>query len=359
MNTRAGHPNSVTNQAATSASHLGLAKVLNPLRVPPEADHFGDPQHSVERWNETTFFEAWSPETGVGVFLHMGRYPKDLDLWWCQAITYLPDGQLTSDVHWGRNPGAGANTGNLRIDIPEPLHRWTIRYDGAGELSDSQQLIRGLSGAGVHIPVCWHLEAEAAAPVWNLRPAPDGTMPDFAQSSHSQQAFRVRGTVTVDGLEYPLDGIGCNDHSRGARDLTHFAADQWVVAVMPGYAFHVINVWKADDAPVLTTGAWFDEQGYRAVSARGRPGIDIDSGPTEFELIIDDAEVRRFEIEVLHGCTICVTQAHDNLNGVGWHLPGDTVLLRESPIRIRDDDGRIGYGHLERATRLDRARRPT
>lgn len=41
-----------------------------------------------------------------------------------------------------------------------------------------------------------------------------------------------------------------------------------------------------------------------------------------------------------------------------WHLTGDTVLLSESPIRIRDDDGRIGYGHLERATRLDRARRP-
>ncbi|ORW23270.1 hypothetical protein AWC19_11980 [Mycobacterium palustre] len=342
-----------------STSHLGLAEVSNPLRVPPDADHFGDPRHDVVRWNETTFFEAWSPETGVGVFLHMGRYPKDLDLWWCQAITYLPDGKVTSDVHWGRNPGAGADTGNLGIEVTDPLRRWVIRYDGAGELTESHRLTRGLSGAGIHIPVRWRLDADAAGPAWNLRPPPDGQMPDFAQSSHSQQTYRVKGAVTVNGVEYGLDGIGCNDHSRGVRDLTHFAGDQWVVAVMPGYTFHVINVWNADDEPILTTGAWFDERGYRDVTAHRHPDYDISGKPSKFELLVNDAgEVRRFGVEVLHGCTICVTQAHDNLNGVGWDLPGDTVVLGESPIRIRDDSGRIGYGHLERAIRLDRARRP-
>jgi hypothetical protein len=79
---------------------LGFTTPPNPLGVPRDADHFGDPQHDVPHWNETTFFEAWSPDTGVGVFVHLGRYPGDLDLWWCQAITYLPEGHLTSDISW-------------------------------------------------------------------------------------------------------------------------------------------------------------------------------------------------------------------------------------------------------------------
>jgi hypothetical protein len=343
----------------TSGAHLGLADWSNPLEVPPEADYFDDPQHGVPRWNETTFFEAWSPETGIGVFLHMGRYPADLDLWWCQAITYLPGGVLTSEVHWGRNPGDGARTANLSIDVRDPLRHWALHYDGAGELTDSARLVRELSGAGVRVPVRWELEATAASPVWNLRPAADGTMPDFAQSSHSQQAYLVHGAVTVDGREHRFEGVGCNDHSRGARDLTHFGGDQWVVAVMPGYTFHAINVWRANDEPVLTAGAWFDAHGHRSVTARRHNEHEITGEPRTFELVVDDAATERhFKIEVLHGCKICVTQQHDNLNGIAWHLPGDTVLLGESPIRVRDQQGRIGFGHLERAMRLDRAREP-
>ncbi|TAM68128.1 hypothetical protein [Mycobacterium sp.] len=342
-----------------TTTQLGVIQVTDLPDVPPAADYFGDPQYDVPHWNETTFFEAWSPRTGIGVFLHMGRYPKDLDLRWCQAITYLPGGAVTSDVHWGRNTDAGARTANLSIDVRDPLQHWTIRYDGAGELSSSGQLVQGLSGAGVQVPVRWHLEAVAAAPPWNLRPAAGGAMPDFAQSSHSQQAYRVNGTVAVNGTEHQLDGIGCNDHSRGARDLTHFAGDQWVVGVMPGYVLHVINVWRADEQPVLTTGAWFDTDGQRTVTAHRHSDHDIAGAPSEFPLIVDDGGVeRRFAIEVLHGCTLSVTQQHDNLNGVGWQLPGDTVLLSESPIRLRDERGQLGYGHLERALRLNRATRP-
>lgn len=338
---------------------LGLEPVTNPLDVPPTADHFGDPQHDVPRWNETTFFEAWSPASGVGVFLHMGRHPTDLDLWWCQAITYLPDGKLTSDVNWGRNGDAGARTGNVTLDVVEPLQRLKLRYEGAGEVSDSDQMVRSLSGGGVRLPVRWDLEAQAIGPIWNLQPSAGVPMPDFARSSHSQQTFRVTGTITVDGVDHRVAGIGCNDHSRGSRDLTHFAGDQWVVGIMPGYTFHVINVWKQDQTPVLTVGAWFDDRGYRSVTARRHAVHTISNEPKAFDLVIDDRGTERvFALEVLHGCTISVTQQHDNLNGVGWDLPGDTVVLNESPVRITADTGDVGYGHLERSLRLDQAARP-
>lgn len=340
-------------------SGLGLAQVSNPLAVQAEADLFNDPQHGVARWNETIFFGAFSPGSDVGVLVHMGRYPGDLDLWWCQAITYLPGGALTSDVSWGRNPGDGARTGNLSIDVAEPLEHWVLRYDGAGERTDNGRLVRELSGAGARVPVRWDLDAHAAGPIWNLKPPPDGAMPDFAQTSHSQQTFHVTGTITVGGVDHAVDGWGCNDHSRGPRDITHFAGDQWVVAVMPGYTFHVIEVWKADQQSVLSTGVWFDEQGHRPVTARRHREHAITGEPRAFDLVVDDAGTERvFGIEVVHGCTLSVTQHHDNLNGVDWNLPGDTVLLGETPIRITDSEGLVGYGHLERGVRLDQASRP-
>jgi hypothetical protein len=338
---------------------LGLRPALNPLGVPAEADHFGDPQHGVPRWNETAFFEAWSPSTGAGVFVHLGRWPGDLDLWWCQAITYLPDGQLTADLSFGRSSEAGARTGNVAIDVVEPLEHWRVHYDGAGELTDRARMADALTGGGVRVPVVWDLDARAAGPAWNLRPPADGVMPDFAQTSHSQQTFRVTGTITVDGVTHAVDGIGCNDHSRGARDLTHFAGDQWLVGVLPGATFHVINVWKADQAEVLTTGIWFDARGHRPVRARRHAAHLVPGEPAVVELVIEDSgHERRLTVEVLHGCAICVTQGHDNLNGVGWDLPGDTIVLDESPVRITDHQtGSVGYGHLERGVRIDQARR--
>ena len=342
----------------SAVSGLGFEPVINPLDVPPAADWFGSPQYDVPRWNETTFFEAWSPGSEVGVFIHMGRYPGDLDLWWCQAITYLPGGQLTSDVSWGRTTEPGARTGNLSVDVVKPLERWDVRYDGAGELTDSDQLLRGLSGAGLRVPVRWDLEAQAIGSIWNLRPSDDGAMPDFARGSHSQQTFRVTGSITVAGVDHPVDGVGCNDHSRGVRDLTHFAGDQWVVGIMPGYTFHVLNVWREDQAPLLTTGAWFDARGYRAVTARRHPAHTLDNEPRVFDLVIEDEDTERvFNVEVVHGCSISVTQHHDNLNGMGWDLPGDTVLVNESPARITDAEGEVGYGHLERSMWVDRALR--
>ena len=217
-------------------------------------------------------------------------------------------------------------------------------------------MVRSLSGGGVRLPVRWDLEAQAIGPIWNLQPSAGVPMPDFARSSHSQQTFRVTGTITVDGVDHRVAGIGCNDHSRGSRDLTHFAGDQWVVGIMPGYTFHVINGWKQDQTPVLTVGAWFDDRGYRSVTARRHAVHTISNEPKAFDLVIDDRGTERvFALEVLHGCTISLTQQHDNLNGVGWDLPGDTVVLNESPVRITADTGDVGYGHLERSLRLDQA----
>jgi alpha-D-ribose 1-methylphosphonate 5-triphosphate synthase subunit PhnG len=107
---------------------------------------------------------------------------------------------------------------------------------------------------------------------------------------------------------------------------------------------------------LVTTGAWFDSGGQRLVTAeRDRSHIPADA-PKGFRLLVDDnGRSRAFEIEVVHGCAVSVTQAHDNLNGTAWKLNADTILLSETPVRITDEDGNVGYGHLERAVQLGQA----
>lgn len=96
----------------------------------------------------------------------------------------------------------------------------------------------------------------------------------------------------------------------------------------------------------------------RRVTARRHPAHTTNNEPSVFDLVIgDEATERVFTLEVLHGCSVSVTQVHDNLNGLGWDLPRDTILLNESPVRITAATGEVGYGHLERSMRLDHALR--
>ena len=72
----------------------------NPFNVRPE-DYFLQPvAHDIPHWSETMYFHVWNPVQDVGVFVHVGRWPADLDLWWAQVIAMLPDGELLVDRSW-------------------------------------------------------------------------------------------------------------------------------------------------------------------------------------------------------------------------------------------------------------------
>jgi hypothetical protein len=68
----------------------------------------------------------------------------------------------------------------------------------------------------------WELATEAAGPVWDMYTAlgrQSRGSQDWASGTHTQQVPRVRGTLTVDGVEYRLDGTGANHHSSGTLGI--------------------------------------------------------------------------------------------------------------------------------------------
>jgi hypothetical protein len=63
-----------------------------------------EPRRDVPQWSETRWNGCWNPDAGVGLYMHMGRFRKDLDMWWAQTVAYLPEGRLAVDRSWGRAP---------------------------------------------------------------------------------------------------------------------------------------------------------------------------------------------------------------------------------------------------------------
>ena len=54
-------------------------------------------RRDVPMWSETRWNGGWNADQGVGLYLHMGRFRKDLDLWWIQTVAYLPGDELEKD----------------------------------------------------------------------------------------------------------------------------------------------------------------------------------------------------------------------------------------------------------------------
>src|SRR6201988_3313205 len=169
----------------------------NPFAVAPEVDLPHPVPHDVPGWGETMYFHVWSPQQGVGVFVHTGRWPGDLDLWWAQVIAMLPDGELLVDRSWGRAvDDRGPATGNLRVTCTTPLRGWRLAFDGAGAVCDLATMATRPGGAGPARAFSFDLELQAVAPVWDMHGALGIEGLSWA-SFHHTQGFRATGRLTV------------------------------------------------------------------------------------------------------------------------------------------------------------------
>ncbi|MDT7587336.1 MAG: hypothetical protein QOE32_4886 [Pseudonocardiales bacterium] len=342
----------------TTATTLGVepARIGNPHRVPERLDQVLPVRRDVPGYGETCFLTTWNPTDGVGLFLHAGRCPQDVDLWWAQSLAYLPGGKIAVDRSWGRSRDGGAiQTGNFTIRMDNPLKGWTSTFDGAGEITTAATMVTRPSGAGPARPMRWELATEAAGPVWDMYTAlgrqSNGSQ-DWASGTHTQQVLRVRGTLTVDGVEYRLDGTGANDHSSGTRDLRNFGSHHFLIGGFPGRALHSMSIFGMDGAVLLDSGSEFGEgEDTEPVTLTDVPPLaGLDATPLDFEATLNYADGTKtaVRLEVLHTAPISINTDNDNINGVDWDSP-DTLFLSESRVRMTLPDGTVGFAHLERS----------
>lgn len=356
----------------TQTHDLALAepRVLdgaNPFEVDPQSDFLADPLHDVPSWSETMFFLVWSPDAGVGVWIHAGVVPTDKTMWWAQTFAMLPGGVVLVDRSFGRPPDrSGPSTGNLEIAQTEPGRRWLLRFDGAGELSSTDALASRPGGAGVAVPFRFEFELEPVVPIYDMHAALGRHDLDWG-GVHFEQGLRATGHIRALGREWRVDGAAIRDHSRGARDFTHFGGHVWNYTVWPqcNRALCVFNMWRPQSNSVATSVVMIMDEGRTEICSDFRITGSTEPGgqPRDLELSILRPDGSQLDLagEVVHNVTMTYAVPNHNLNG-NWGDPayglGDPIVADESVVAWRWPDGEIGIGNFERGFRPSILPRP-
>jgi hypothetical protein len=310
----------------------------------------------ISGWSETRWVGAWSPESDTGLWLHAGRCRQDLDLWWVQTNVYLPGDRLIVSRSWCR---AGQDNlvlaGNARLRADEEFKRFSLTCDGAGEATTTAELTEKPRGAGIAVPLRLELSGEAVAPPFDPFGGHGGGE-DWA-SRHMQQLYATTGTLCVEGRQLSLDGVGYIDHSSGPRSFADFGSHVFVNAVLPGSGIYAMTLRNLANEEVMVTGMVFAGRTESRVITMDMPYFgDLSGGPHQFVLALEcaDGQMSSFDVEILHTLPVTMTDDNDNLNGIGWELTDDTLLLTECAARFTGADGTVGYGHIERSIRRNR-----
>jgi hypothetical protein len=300
------------------------------------------------------YFHVWSPEAAAGVFIHIGRWPADLELWYGQVIALLPDGTLLADRSWGRSDdGRGPATGNVTVRCLEPLRRWRLAFDGAGEPTSLVRLAREPVGSGRAAAFGFEVELDAAGPIWDMSSSNGRDGVEWGSVHHVQGHF-ARGFMWSEGRRWSLDGVAVRDHSSGPRDVTDVGGCHHFAWVFPSSG-RVVNgtvAWRRDGSVNLR--AYAEQQDGECVL-----GDDIKVtgladlatlAPRDPSVVLtgSDGRSQTFTTEVLHGYVLTMLEPNLNINGAAHTESEDPLFVTQSTVRVTAPDGEVGFGILER-----------
>ena len=347
---------------ASTTSRLGIPadRIGNPHQVDPGADTVLGPRHDIPDYGETAFISCWDDTSNAGLYLHIGRCPQDIELFWAQVLVYLPDQTVAVDRSFGRASDADTfDAGNLQVRFNGGNRGWSVAFDGAAQHSSPDHLARHFVGAGPARPLSFRIELRPAGPIWDLYAArrisdgaPQAATQDWAQGTHTQQALHHTGTLTYDGVTYPLNGMGANDHSSGPRHLHDIGGDLLLIAAWPDRVLHYTHTLRADGTVALDAASLIGPDNHHETVRVQLPYLESTLGePTRFDIRVTDTSGRDTVIaaEVRATASLTLTDHNDNLNGVDPE--SNDLILNESRLRLTLPDGTRGAAYLERGRR--------
>jgi hypothetical protein len=309
------------------------------------------PRHGEPLWSETRWVACWNPEAGVGIWVHAGRFPDDLDMWWKQTVAYLPDGQVCVDRSWGRNStDAGLKSGPLDLEIVE--NGWRCGFDGVGQIASASDLARAPRGSSAPVrSMWWEVTAAASASEWDMYAGRENES-SIVGDTHVEQGYRTTGTLRVGGREFGLDGIGFKDHSSGIRRIGRWRSHCFMLIVADGWTAHLIALDDPQGNPAAPWGTYFDDSGQHPVTTYDLDRVRcLDGGPVKNDVVFETANGVRHEFvaELAHCFPATITAGNDNFNGIDWDLPEDTVAFFSGMGRLSWPDGTQAHCYFERS----------
>lgn len=243
------------------------------LRELTQADELTVPIQEIDFWSENYCFDAYDAENELGLWLHMGRWSKQPDLWREQTKIYLPDGTL---LLWkaigGRGESDGPSSATLRFACPGP-GQWVLSFDGACRRVDLDRLKAGPLPDGPWSRLTAEFRFDSVQPVWDLDADADH---QIWCTSHYEQPGRVNGSIVVDGETFTLDNASAyRDHSRGPRNMKGMRRHVWIHGQTDGNEAFGLFYMEVMGQPGLSRAFWTPGDGtIEEVEVLGPPYSD-------------------------------------------------------------------------------------
>lgn len=202
------------------------------IRLEPQDEFTHDPGDA-ENYNESMYFNAFDLNKRFGGWFRLGNRPNQ-NYAEMSVCLYLPDGRV---AFMFQRPtiehNDEMNAGGMRIEVVEPFKTLKVIYDGKALLMDDALQMATPKEAfknNPRVPCTVELTYTGESPMYGGETVNEDGTPleidpekSFAKA-HYEQHCSVKGTITVDGETFELDGLGLRDKSWGPR---HWQAIEW------------------------------------------------------------------------------------------------------------------------------------
>jgi hypothetical protein len=322
---------------------LDLLQQETPLKPPfPE----------LPNWSENFCLSTYDPKSGIGLWLHLGRWRRDLNVWRETVVVTWPDGTVSGYRAFGNARAAETGPGgpNFAIRVERPNHRLNYSFLGGVQRVPSEVLKAGLQTDGARHLLGFELTFDSEADIWDLHKV--GTSQKFLGTGHIEQVGRVRGQISFDGQVFDYDSMGNRDHSMGPRDTPTLGTHQWLQGYFENDVRFLVYdaVIRGNAAPVFCEAVIYE-------------GDTLYEGRLEYPWrLADAADAQKdfgFKIHYENGTADIRTAGIQNTAYLSFTAPNDHYIgvfqggtppltLLEQPTAYTLNGDIKGFGWLER-----------
>jgi hypothetical protein len=316
------------------------------------------PLPQVEHWSENFCLASFDPRLGIGLWLHIGRWRKDLELWRETVVVTWPDGSVTGYRAFGnaRSSDQGPGGANFAIrlletgGVEDPRRSFSYSFLGGVQRTVSAAMRAGLLLDGPRHRLSLELSFLSRSDIWDLHRI--GGSQEFVGTGHIEQIGRVRGTIGFGDARYDFDSLGNRDHSMGRRDTSSLGAHHWMQAYFDnGLSVLVYDaVLRGAAQPVVSEAVVYEGDRLFAATLRLTERISA---------VADGCEEYGFSVDYEHGRLEIRTAGIHNTAYLSFTVPNDHYIgvypggeppltLMEQPSRFILNGAIGGYGWMER-----------
>ncbi|MET0545903.1 MAG: hypothetical protein ABWZ40_06305 [Caulobacterales bacterium] len=310
----------------------------------------------IANWSENFAFACFDPVRSISFFCHIGRWRRDLSLWREVVTVALPDGTVLAHRHIGsaRATERGPGGSNFHVDVVEPGKTFCLAFLGGVRRISEADLFEGPLRDGPHYRLGFDVTFEGVAPVWDL--SSEGHKTEFMGAGHVEQFGRFTGDIHIGADVYKLDTVGNRDHSRGPRVFDSNIRHIWLHGVLDDGT--MFQLYEGEVAG--REGPAFSEANLviGGVAHKGRPIIHdrlpftnnrgLVKDPVRFSVEHSGGALHLTATKIERTISMQSTSPNDMYIGRRQEDADQNTTVLEQGVRYKTDDGRTGYGHLER-----------